>query len=190
MEYEKGRDLRWFIKKSPDVLDETFIAGIFPRIVSGLKELHRNDFLHLDIKPANILLRANGSPMLLDFGAAQSKGADERFNSYQTLTHGFAPPEQYLEGNLGPWTDVYALAGTIYACIMHKSPPPALRRRAKDPLVSFLGQHKGTYSNELLKAIAAGLSLDIKDRPQSVDEFAKLAFGNIHPIVAAATPTL
>lgn len=189
MEYEKGRDLRWFIKKNSGVLDHTFITGIFPRIIDGLNEMHKHDFLHLDIKPANILLRSNGSPMLLDFGAVQGKGVDERFGSYQTLTHGFAPPEQYLEGNLGPWTDVYALAGTMYACMMRKSPPPALSRRAKDPLLGFLTQQRGEYPKELLCAVAQGLSLDSKDRPQSVAEFAKLAFGNVHSI-AAATPTL
>ena len=117
MDFEQGRDLRWFIKRSKGRLSEKFLLSVFPPVLGGLKELHNHDFLHLDIKPANILLRASGTPLLLDFGAVQQIKPGTRYRGVQTLTHGFAPPEQYESGIMGPWSDIYSLSMTMRFCI-------------------------------------------------------------------------
>ena len=177
MAYELGRDLRWFIKQCNGQLDQPFMMKVFPSIASGLSALHESSFLHLDVKPANILLRASGAPMLLDFGAAQTTSSGERFSSFQTLTHGFAPPEQYNEGEMGPWSDIYALGATMYACVTGRSPPPALKRQTTEvlePLTS--SKYSEQYSYPMLRAIEWALRLNHRERPTSVRVFTDLAF--------------
>ncbi len=176
MSYELGRDLRWFIKQCHGQLDQPFMLKVFPAIASGLSALHENSFLHLDVKPANILLRASGSPMLLDFGAAQSTSSGERFSSFQTLTHGFAPPEQYNEGEMGPWSDIYALGATMYACVTGRSPPPALKRQPQEVLEPITTKYADQYSYPMLRAIEWALRLNHRERPTSVRVFTDLAF--------------
>ncbi len=72
MRYEHGKDLRWYIKHKSGKLSERFIRTVFPQLLFGMRELHNNRLLHLDIKPANIFLRPGGKPLLLDFGAARA----------------------------------------------------------------------------------------------------------------------
>ena len=92
--------------------------------------------LHLDIKPANIYLRRDGHPVLLDFGATrQGLGASE-FALTPVHTPGFAAPEQMGSGEArGPWTDIYAVGATMYACLAAAAPQPADKRLLKDELV-------------------------------------------------------
>ncbi len=176
MAYELGRDLRWFIKQCHGQLDQPFMLKVFPAIASGLSALHEHSFLHLDVKPANILLRASGAPLLLDFGAAQTTSSGERFSSFQTLTHGFAPPEQYNEGEMGPWSDIYALGATMYACVTGRSPPPALKRQTNDTLEPLTSLYADQYSYPMLRAIEWALRLNHRERPTSVRVFTDLAF--------------
>jgi serine/threonine protein kinase len=177
MTHEEGRDLRWFINKLAGDLDWGFLQQVFPPIGDGLWRMHQQGVVHLDVKPANVLLRTSGQPLLLDFGAAQTMDNDDRFGSFQTLTHGFAPPEQYLDGNLGPWTDIYGLAATIYNCITGNSPPPALKRRDGASLEKLTVSRSGTYPYTLLKAVEDALSLDQGQRPHDMHAFLSLAFG-------------
>ena len=120
---------------------------------------------------------AGGSDGLLDLGAAQTIDNDDQFGSFQTLTHGFAPPEQYLDGNLGPWTDIYGLAATIYNCITGTSPPPALKRREGAALEKLTVSRAGAYPYTLLKVVEDALSLDQGQRPADMHAFLSLAFG-------------
>ncbi len=175
MEYCEGRDLRSFIRHYNGRLGEKFLLTVFPQVLMGLRELHRNRFLHLDIKPANILLRAAGRPMLIDFGAVQQLCAGERFNGVHTMTHGFAPLEQYRNGEIGPWTDLYALGATMHACITGKTPPSAVDRERKEALKPISRTHRRHYSRELLSAIEWAMQLDHRHRPQDIDSFLKLA---------------
>ena len=177
MAHEEGRDLRWFIKKLAGQLDWDFLKQVFPVIGEGLWHMHQHGVVHLDVKPANVLLRTSGQPLLLDFGAAQTLSDDDRFGSFQTLTHGFAPPEQYLDGNLGTWTDIYGLAATIYSCITGSAPPPALKRRDGATLEKLTVSRAGQYPYTLLKTLEAALSLDYNERPADMGAFLSLAFG-------------
>src|SRR3989338_7103860 len=126
MHYESGKDLRSYIKRHSR-LSEKFIRTVFPELLEGLKALHAHGLLHLDVKPANIYLRPGGHPMLLDFGAAPAAMIEKK-GSLQTLTQGFAPPEQHTQGHLGPWSDVYALGASMWACMSGKAPPPSPTR--------------------------------------------------------------
>jgi hypothetical protein len=170
MNYEDGRDLRWYIKRHDGHLSEKFIRTVFPKLLLGLRELHQHRLLHLDIKPANVYLRPGGSPLLLDFGAAQSSSVSERRALPHTLTRGFAPIEQHKRGHLGPWTDLYAIGATMWACLSGKAPPPSTARAEKDKYKPAVRQYAGRYSNHLLEAVDWCLQMDQMNRPQKVDD--------------------
>ena len=166
MDFEQGRDLRWYIKRTKGRLGEKFLLSVFPSILEGLRELHSFDFLHLDIKPANILLRASGQPLLLDFGAVQHIQAGEHYTGVQTLTHGYAAPEQYDEGPMGPWSDLYSVGMTMRMCITGKPPPSVERRRNGVKLTPVSKTHHRKYSQNILESIDWAIELDHELRPK------------------------
>ena len=173
MKFEYGKDLRWFIKSTDYIPDEEFILSVFSMVLAGLNEVHRNNFLHLDIKPSNILLRSNGVPLILDLGAAYKFPQKER-KKVHTLTHGYSSPEQHKKGALSQASDLYAVAMTIRACITHKSPPSAVKRLKKDTLKPLAETHGKHYRSGLIDAIDATSSLDQSMRPQSINEFIEM----------------
>ena len=167
MRYEQGKDLRWYIKHKSGKLSERFIRTIFPQLLLGLRELHENRLLHLDIKPANIFLRPGGKPLLLDFGAARASVAGSRPSGPQTLTIGYAPIEQHMGGHLGPWTDMYAIGASMWACISGKAPPAATQRAIKDSRRPAVRLFARLYSPQLLEAIDWCLEMNQLERPQN-----------------------
>lgn len=176
MDFEVGRDMRWYIKRKNGNLSEKFLRTVFPEVLSGVNELHKNHILHLDIKPANILLRTGGHPLLIDFGAVKHLKGDANLEvKGHTLTQGFAPIEQHNHGNIGPWTDIYAIGATMYSCITGKPPPSAPERVKKDKLESVIRSfEKKRYSPSLLEAIITAMKMDMTERPQNIKEFMAL----------------
>ena len=170
---QSGKDLRWFIKRCQGDLDQAFVQKAIPPILSGINALHTRKLLHLDIKPANIFLRTEGGPLLLDFGASKVMDKKERFTSFQTLTPGFAPPEQHHKKQLGPGSDIYALGATIYACITGRPPPTSLKREESNRELKLRGAEK-KISQSVIDAVKWALEMDIEDRPQTVAEFGDL----------------
>jgi len=171
MDYERGRDLRYYIKRHGGGLSEKFIRTIFTELLKGLQELHKHNLLHLDIKPANIYLRPGGKPLLLDFGAAREAAINHKPSEPHTLTRGFAPLEQHRHKSVGPWTDLYAIGASMYACMSGKAPPATPERADRDTLKpvtrTFFGR---PYSAQLLEAVDWCLQLNAKDRPHTVHE--------------------
>jgi serine/threonine protein kinase len=90
------------IRRKP-LVSERFIRRMFNQVMNGLREVHTNKLLHLDLKPANIYLRLDGTPILLDFGAARQTLKTDIPKLYPMYTPGFAAPELYQKnGSLGP----------------------------------------------------------------------------------------
>jgi hypothetical protein len=170
MEFAEGKDLRWHIKQYKGRLSEKFIRTVFPQLLDGLKVLHDQHLLHLDIKPGNILIRPGGRPILLDFGATQAAYTEDRPLGPHTLTLGFAPIEQHRRGHVGPWTDMYAFGATIYACMSGRAPPPSPERTEKDTYKPAVKAFAGRYSRPLLEAVDWCLTMDQMQRPQTVDK--------------------
>ena len=168
MRYEHGRDLRWYIKRKSGRLDENALRAIFPPLLLGLRDVHQNNLLHLDINPANIFLRPGGNPLLLDVGAARIATVGTRQTGPYTLTLGFAPIEQHLGGHVGPWSDAYAIGASMWSCISGRPPPPATERRVKDTYKPAARQYARHYSPQLLESIDWCLQFHQLDRPQSV----------------------
>lgn len=170
--YAGGRDLKWFLTSAKKLLDQQLVYKIFLPILSALNCLHNTQTLHLDIKPANILLQPNGNSLLLDFGAARAIKEEDRVGKPRIVTHGFAPPEQYVKNRtLGPWTDIYALAATMYFSIVGKLPC-----KSKDSSISSsidIMKYGRAYSSATLESINRALSYEESTRFLDIDHFAE-----------------
>ena len=184
MSHETGGTLKDRILAQKKPPPELWLRQTFVELLDGLREVHARRLLHLDIKPGNIYLRSDGSPLLLDFGAAQSAFVGERHVGPHTLTRGFAPIEQHTRGHIGPWTDLYAIGATMWSCLCGKAPPPANKRAEKDRLKPAVRQFAGIYSRQLLEAVDWCLQMDQMSRPQKVDDL--LDFLNREPAAALA----
>jgi serine/threonine protein kinase len=169
MQYERGRTLQEHIQKHKGELRERFVRGVFTRLLNGLREVHTNKLLHLDIKPSNIYLRNNGTPVLLDFGAARQTLERDTTGLKPMYTPGFAAPEQYQKReDLGPWSDIYSVGASMYACLAGGPPLSADARVERDQLPSATKRWSGQYSKQLLATIDWCMRLDHLERPQSV----------------------
>ena len=171
MAYESGHSLQEHISRAGTkgtVLSERFVRRAFDGVCRGLREVHANKLLHLDLKPANIYLRSDGSPILLDFGAARRALSDGPMLA-PMYTPGFAPPELYAKGSpLGPWSDIYSLGASMYACMTGQPPQSADTRKTEDKLAEQIEALARSYSPELVAVVQACLSLDPATRPLSV----------------------
>ncbi|MBS1187742.1 MAG: serine/threonine protein kinase [Burkholderiaceae bacterium] len=180
MAYESGRTLQDHILHRRDkgvkpLMSEQFIRNIFAQIISGLREVHANKLLHLDLKPANIYLRVTGTPLLLDFGAARQASFNSDMPKLNTMyTPGFAPPELYSKtAGIGPWSDIYGLGASIFACMAGVPPQPWDQRKAHDKMDSYLAKLDGMYSPEIIGIVGNCLQINPLDRPQSLFELHK-----------------
>ena len=170
MEYEQGEPLsRWLPRQRP--LREAAVMALANPLLAGLEAVHAAGFLHRDIKPDNIYIRADGSPVLLDFGAARRLTPGGAMTNL--ISPGFAPLEQYhSQGEQGPWTDLYALGGVLYWMVTGRRPVEAAARVEHDPQVPAVeAALPGAFSEPLLQAIDWALRPQARQRPQSVDAF-------------------
>lgn len=171
MTYDYGKNLASYVKNKKGKLSGQFIMTVFPNLLEGIKTIHEANLLHLDIKPDNIIIRPGGDPLLLDFGAVHPYPRVEKWKPGKVLTNGFSPPEQYpSDGNVGPWSDIYATGATMRTCIDGFPPAPAPERETRDTLKPAATAFKKKYPRNLLEAIDAALELDPVNRPQSIGE--------------------
>jgi hypothetical protein len=169
MKFEQGKTLQRHITGLKEPMRETFIRSVFVQLLNGLREVHAHKILHLDIKPSNIYVHADGSPVLIDFGAARHALTYDFQAASPMYTPGFAAPEQYNQRErLGPWTDIYSVGATLYSCITKTPPPPSDQRQDKDKLIPVSKSHARLFSNELLELVDSMLKLNYTERPQSV----------------------
>jgi len=182
MEYEEGIDLSKYLKQKDTGLKQEEILSIIMPILEGLKEVHAYNYLHRDIKPGNILLRANKSPVLIDFGASKLAMGEASKSVTSMLTEGYAPLEQYSTDikQQGPFTDLYAVGAVIYRMIIGKVPPSSQTRSYQvlqddnDPYEPLSDLQPDGFDEFFLYAIDKVLSIKAKERPQSVSEFQKM----------------
>ncbi|HLO62114.1 MAG TPA: serine/threonine-protein kinase [Azonexus sp.] len=182
MEYEHGRTLQEFIQKHQGHISERFMRGVFTRMLNGLREVHSNKLLHLDLKPSNIYLRGDNTPVLIDFGAARQTLIADQPILKPMYTPGFASPEHYgTRKDLGPWSDIYSVGASMYACLAGVAPQAADARMKKDTLTPAMLRWDGQYSDRLLEIIDWCLNLNHLYRPQSVFALQKALVETITP---------
>jgi len=171
MRYESGRTLQQHLSACGAAVDEDWLRLLFVRLLNGLREVHAARLLHLDIKPANIWIRDDETPVLIDFGAARRTLSEEGTRLPPIYTPGFAAPEMHqTPDRLGPWSDIYSVGATLYGCIAGSPPPSAIERVEKDRMTPASRRWAGRFSQELLRTIDACLRLEPTARPHSVLE--------------------
>ena len=173
MDYIEGEDLAEYLD-TKGRFDEQEAIDLITKVGNALSYVHQQGFLHRDIKPGNILLRKSDlSPVLIDFGLAREYTPGSLRSMTNAKTECYAPIEQYKRtGNFGAWTDVYALAATLYALVTRELPLPA-QFRAYAPLPPPQ-QHNPDLSDRVNAAILKGMELKPENRPQSVAEWLEL----------------
>ena len=175
MEYVEGEDLARYIERNGK-LNEKQAISIITQVGEALSFVHQKGFLHRDIKPANILLRNTDlTPVLIDFGLAREFISEQSMSMTNSRTESFAPIEQYQKrGNFGVWTDVYALAATLYNLLTARLPLPAKFRSETEYDLIPPKQYEPNISDRTNAAILKGMELEPKDRPQSVKKWLNL----------------
>ncbi len=194
MRFEDGENLASLLERRRTLPEEELMRVVLP-ILDGLELVHNAGFIHRDIKPDNIHIRADGSPVLLDFGSARHSLGHARTVTI-LVAPGYAPFEQYYSSgeNQGPWTDLYSLGATCYRAIAGIAPMDAIARSkgilgsTLEILVPAVTIGSGRYSAGLLKAIDHALQFAEKDRPQSIAEWRGELASAAKPVTRSAPP--
>jgi hypothetical protein len=190
MPFYDGISLQEAVSSGRFDANEKRVRSVLEQLFEAVEQLHRAHCFHPDIAPDNILLLADGRPLLLDFGAARRVIQAHTAGPAAALKPGFAPVEDYEEiSNLkrGPWTDVYALAAVGYFLISGKAPPPAVARMANDQMTPARQAGAARYSDAFLAALDHALAVMPQQRLQSVSELRR-ALGIAAPRKSAAGP--
>ena len=183
MEFVEGETLKTRLQKTGP-LSWSQAKAIFEPVVHAMSKVHRAGLVHRDLSPDNLMLTADGSVKILDLGAAKDLNVNSGASSMQGAKSGFSPLEQYIQrGNSGPWTDVYAIAATIYYTLTGKLPPNAVDRLDHDTL-SWSEPGLTALSPAALAALEHAMELQISDRIQTMDELEQRLFSG--PIPQAA----
>jgi len=176
MDYEDGDNLEAWLRGHPEGMPESMLVErILVPLLDGLARVHEKGLLHRDIKPDNIFIRGDGTPVLIDFGASRPHGQGAATQLTSIISAGYSPFEQYGgSSRQGPWTDIYSLAGTLYRVVTGRKPADAIARQQGDAFEPAAELGRGRYSPRLLRAIDLGLAIDPTQRPQSAAAFRAL----------------
>jgi serine/threonine protein kinase len=179
MDFEKGRPLQVWLEnlgRPPTQHELDRFAG---PILDALEVMHAEKFLHRDIAPDNIIVREDGTPVLIDFGAARRAVAEMSRALTGIIKSGYSPQEQYATDNRlqGPWTDLYALGATLYRAVSGRVPEEATLRMTDDRMPAAAQASATAYRSSFLAAIDACLNVKPSDRPQSVAQLRSMLLG-------------
>ena len=160
MEYIHGKTVKEYLMKRGTVMDIRECLSVFRPVMRDLQGVHEAGIVHRDISPDNLMIREDGKVKLLDLGAAKDLTGGTGQSSTIVQKRGFSPPEQYMEkGELGSWTDVYAMCATIYWCMTGKVVPEALERLMGDTL-----RFPETIPERVADVLERGLELKPENR--------------------------
>ena len=174
MPYIEGLSLKELIAQK-HIIDENTVLKYASQLCDAVAEIHRNNILHLDIKPSNILIENDGTLKLIDFGI--SKQYDNNHNETSTTpvgrSNGFAPPEQYAGmQQFSPVTDIYAMGATLYNMLTGVVPVESINLFEED--IIPIQKYNPSVSSHVVNAINMAMNPRRNKRPQSVNEFRSL----------------
>lgn len=175
MENVDGPSLAELMVDSEELLDIDVVTTILDGVVSALEYAHENQILHLDIKPANILIDQSGHIKVSDFGLAELAGSNG-FGEVQGGTIGYMPPEQLTGKLVDVRTDIWALASLSYQLLTGANPFFALSPR--ESLERIIAGHyelpselRPSLSGGVDEALVKALSPQMEGRPSTVTQF-------------------
>lgn len=178
MEYLDNGNLRKYIDDHGGWLGVKETLDLMEPVINILGKLHKTGLIHRDISPDNIMMDSDGSVKLIDFGGSKKLGIS---NQQVFLGKwGFAPLEQMLSkiSEQGTWTDIYGICATLYCMMTGDVPQCSYERNESDELVD-ISKYTIDISEDIAKAIMKGLSMDAKDRQQTIDELYKSLYGHL-----------
>ncbi len=177
MRFEEGENFAALLERMRTIAEKDLMRVLLP-VLDGLVLVHNAGFIHRDIKPDNIHIRDDGSPVLLDFGSARHSLGHARTMTI-LVAPGYAPFEQYYSSgeDQGPWTDIYSLGATCYRAVSGAAPMDAIARSkgilgsTRELLVPAAAVGAGRYTERLLNAIDHALAFGEKDRPATIAQW-------------------
>ncbi|MBS0242872.1 MAG: protein kinase [Proteobacteria bacterium] len=185
--YERGTNLRNWIANLQRHPTQAELDAILKPILDAVELMHQNGALHADIAPDNIIIRPDGSPVLVDFGSWRplpEPKADAIDGSSSKVTivikPGYSPPEQYTgeAAQQGTWSDIYSIAATLYFAVGGTPPTESTKRAPSRQLATARAGGEEGLRPEFLAAVDWGLALDPSKRPQTVGEWRSVLIGN------------
>lgn len=192
MPFYEGHTLRQIVDTHGVAPDERWVRALLAPLLGAVELLHAHDCLHRDISPDNILIRADGTPVLLDFGAARQVVRDAQPSLTIILKQGFAPIEQYSDGSdlpQGPWTDLYAIGAVVHFCATGKVPPPSVNRFVKDTIPSLAALARPGFSADFCRVIDRAMAVRQDARIQTIAQLREeLALAEPLPDLKLAGP--
>jgi serine/threonine protein kinase len=178
LQFEEGSSFKAWLKGLRRAPRQAELDGMVAPLLDALEMIHKANYLHRDIAPDNIMVRKDGSPVLIDFGSARGAIAAQSRTVSALVKPGYSPYEQYAttSSNQGPWTDIYALGATLYHAISGKRPPDAPSRVVSDDYVCAREAALGAYRSGFLSAIDKALEIEVGERPQSILQWRGMLF--------------
>jgi serine/threonine protein kinase len=172
MQYVPGMSLKEYLALKDGRIPYDEAIAIAMPVMDTLRAVHDVGLLHRDISPDNIYISTSKRVKLLDFGAARLAMGDRSKSLSVILKAGYAPFEQYqTKGKQGPWTDVYALAATIYRAITGVIPPEAPSRIAGTEELQSPRDFDPSVPPAAEAVLLAALAIDPQQRYQTVNDF-------------------
>ncbi len=193
IDYIDGLDLQQIIDGEGEMLAPEHIVQITDKLLAAVGFIHDHDMLHRDISPDNVLINKAGEPILIDFGAAREHASKttRAMSALRVVKDGYSPQEFYIAGSeQGPWSDLYALAATLYHLISGEAPVNgqarlgALAEDRPDPYVPVTGRFQG-YPPGYLEAIDRAMSTLPKARVQTAAEWLAMYRNPAAPVAAS-----
>ena len=180
MQFEQGQSFEAWLSGLGRLPTQKELDSIVAPLLDALQMMHEAEFLHRDIAADNIVVRRDGSPVLIDFGSARRAVAQMTKAPMGVVKAGYSPFEQYSADTRlqGPWSDLYAFGATLYRAVTGRPPEDAASRIDKDSMrsASQAARH-GRYRGDFLGAIDACLKIRHADRPQSVARLRPMLLG-------------
>lgn len=174
MEYIDGIDMKKYAKLRGGRLMPQEVFALLKDVIKALDTIHRDNIIHRDISPDNIMLTRKQQAILIDFGAARDYGNKD---APVFLKKGYAPVEQYKrDGKQGPWTDIYSMCASIYDLLTGIRIPPSTERRKHDTLQRLSAMGIGITEEQDI-AVSKGLCIEPEERYQSAAELYRDLYG-------------
>lgn len=189
MEYIEGISLDHWLLERVSPPSELELRALFERVFDAVDYIHSMNGMHRDLTPRNVMIRSDGEPILVDFGASGEGLDTERHDSQAFAQPNYAPPEQLTAEDArmqGRHTDIFSLGGMLYRALAGRPPIKPLTRshavalngRPADPYVpaADAAREPLLYSTQFLAGVDMALRLDPRDRPATIEDL-RMALG-------------
>ncbi|MCD7907243.1 MAG: DUF5050 domain-containing protein, partial [Clostridium sp.] len=176
MDFAEGITLKQHLNQY-GCMDYPACAALLLPLMDSLEAMHAKGLIHRDISPDNLMVQATGREMrakLLDFGAAVDTGVRRSGKSESIVKDGYSAPEQYMDdGEIGGWTDVYAMAAVMYNCLTGKRVPAAPERMMKPAPLDM----EGIRSKKVQEILEKALNIRPEERIRTMGLFREALAG-------------